>query len=83
MRYDLQYRPTALKDLESMSKEVAGRILEKVEAMRDNLTGNVKRLRHFTPEYRLRVGDWRVLFEIEGNGIIVWRIRHRSKVYDR
>jgi mRNA interferase RelE/StbE len=83
MRYRLQYRPAALKDLKSISKRMATRILDKVEIMRDDLTGDVKRLRHFTPKYRLRVGDWRVLFEIAGDEIVVWRVRHRSQVYDR
>ena len=32
-------------------------------------------------EYRLRHGDWRVLFEIE-NGIIVLRVLHRRNAYD-
>ncbi|MGH8613156.1 MAG: type II toxin-antitoxin system RelE family toxin, partial [Gammaproteobacteria bacterium] len=32
---------------------------------------------NFTPEYRLRVGDYRVLFEIEGNTIVVYGVRHR------
>jgi mRNA interferase RelE/StbE len=83
MGYALQYRPAALKDLKSMSKDAAARILDKIEMMRDDLAGDVKRLRHFTPKYRLRVGDWRVLFEIEADEIIVWRVRHRSEVYDR
>jgi len=39
--------------------------------MIDNLSGDVKRLSDSTPEYRLRVGDYRVLFEIEGNGIVI------------
>lgn len=31
--------------------------------------------------YRIRTGDWRVLFRIEGDVIVV-RIAHRSTVYD-
>ncbi|MFB2880390.1 type II toxin-antitoxin system RelE family toxin [Floridanema aerugineum] len=42
---------------------------------------DVKRLTNFTPEYRLRVGDYRVLFEIEDNIILVYRIKHRSDAY--
>jgi mRNA interferase RelE/StbE len=45
--------------------------------MKDNLAGDVKRLTHFTPEYRLRVGDYRVLFEVEGSRVIVYRVKHR------
>ena len=40
-------------------------IIKGIEAMSDDLKGDVKRLTNFTPEYRLRVGDYRVLFEVE------------------
>ena len=39
--------------------------------MRNNLEGDVEHLTNFTPEYRLRVGDFRVLFELAGNRVTV------------
>lgn len=50
--------------------------------MSPDLSGDVKRLRAFVPNYRLRAGDWRVLFEVEGKSVIVDEIRHRSEAYD-
>lgn len=48
----------------------------------DNLAGNVKRLTNFTPEYRLRIGDYRVLFEVEETSrVVVYRVRHRREAY--
>ena len=44
------------------------RIMSKIEKLEDDLVGDVKRLTNFTPEYRLRVGDYRVLFELGGTG---------------
>ncbi|HSB07340.1 MAG TPA: type II toxin-antitoxin system RelE/ParE family toxin [Thermodesulfobacteriota bacterium] len=32
-------------------------------------------------EYRLRFGNWRILFEVEGDRIIIYRIMHRKDVY--
>jgi len=49
--------------------------------MSDHWRGDVKQLTNFTPEYRLRVGDYRVLFEIEGAKIVVYRVRHRREAY--
>lgn len=49
--------------------------------MQDSLTGDVKRLTNFTPEYRLRVGRYRVLFEIEDDVIRVYRVVHRKDAY--
>jgi mRNA interferase RelE/StbE len=81
MRYDVRLLPTALRDLQRMSPEVSQRVLRKIEAMRDNLSGDVKRLVAFSPAYRLRIGDWRVLFDVSGDKILVQRIVHRSEAY--
>ena len=44
--------------------------------------GDVKRLTNFTPEYRLRIGNYRVLFELTDDfRIIVYRIVHRREAY--
>ena len=74
--------PKAERDLDSLSPEIARRILTKVYRMRDNLAGNVKRLTNLTPAYRLRVGDYRVLFELEEDRIVVYRVRHRRDAYE-
>jgi mRNA interferase RelE/StbE len=83
MDYELEFRPAALRDLSGLSKDVAQRVVDKIDVLRQNLAGDVKRLKNFIPRYRLRVGDWRVLFEVDGNRIVVWRVRHRRDVYDR
>jgi len=49
--------------------------------MKENLFGDVKHLTNFTPEYRLRVGNYRVLFEIEGTSLVIYRIKHRNEAY--
>lgn len=81
--YEIQLKPQAVKDLRSLPKLDAARIAEKLKRLEHGLTNNVKRLTDFTPEYRLRVGDYRALFEIENNKIVVYRIRHRRFAYDK
>lgn len=49
--------------------------------MKENMAGDVKHLTDHMPEYRLRVGNYRILFEIEDDVIIVYRIRHRKDIY--
>jgi len=44
--------------------------------MKTALHGDVKKLTNFTPEYRLRAGNYRILFEIDNNKIIIYRIIH-------
>jgi mRNA interferase RelE/StbE len=81
MKYNIELKPRAVKDIEAFPSRIQGRILAKIEEMSDNLRGDVKRLTDSTPEYRLRVGDYRVLFEIEGRVIVIYRIRHRREAY--
>ncbi len=83
MKYEVAFKPKALRDLESLSPEVARRIIDKIDTMRDGLVGDIKRLMSHTREYRLRVGDYRVLFEIEANSIVIYRVRHRREAYNR
>ena len=81
MQYQIEFKPSAIKDGKKIPKPQLQRIFDKIEALQDNLTGDVKRLTNFTPEYRLRVGSYRVLFEIEGEHIVVYRILHRKHAY--
>ena len=60
----------------------AARIMDALEVLADDLSGDVKKLTNFTPEYRLRVGSYRILFEIENNDcVMVYRILHRREAY--
>jgi mRNA interferase RelE/StbE len=81
MYYDVEIRPSAVRDLRRLAPTVARRIIAKIEAMRDDLSGDVKRLTNRAAEYRLRVGDYRVLFTIEDGKIMVYRVRHRREAY--
>jgi mRNA interferase RelE/StbE len=82
MVYDISYYKDARAKLDRLSPDVARRILSKIERMRHDLAGDVKRLKEFVPNYRLRVGDWRVLFEVKAGSIIIHDIKHRSQAYD-
>lgn len=57
-----------------MSLRERERVVEKVEALQTDLAGDVKRLTNFTPECRLRVGDYRVLFQVEDDRVMIFRI---------
>jgi mRNA interferase RelE/StbE len=79
--YEIEFKPQALKDLRAIDKGEARRIIEKIKVMENDLAGDVKRLTNFTPEYRLRVGSYRVLFEVEGGKVVIYRVRHRRDAY--
>jgi mRNA interferase RelE/StbE len=81
MDYEVHFKPTSIKELKKLNKKDQKNIIDKIEIMSNNLRGDVKKLTNFTPEYRLRVGNYRILFEIEENIIIIYKIRHRKDIY--
>ncbi len=81
MTHEIEFKPRAVKDLRHLERETARRIIERIEGMRENLAGDVKHLTSATPEYRLRVGDYRVLFEVDNKRIVIYRILHRRDAY--
>ena len=83
MRYRVEIAAKAHKDLRALDREEARRILRKLLQLEADLGGDIVRLTEFRPEFRLRVGDYRVLFDLEGDSVVVRRVLHRSKAYER
>ena len=81
MSYTVEIMPKAIKDLKKIDKSKVSVVIKKIQNLENGLEGNIKKLTNFTPEYRLRVGNYRVLFEIEGEKIIIYRIKHRKDAY--
>lgn len=81
MKYFVELKPKAIRNLNRIPKSDRNNIVKKLKLLEDNLQGDVKKLTNYTPEYRLRTGDWRVLFEIDGNKIIIYCILNRRDAY--
>lgn len=64
--YEVQFTETALKNLRRYPRPDRERILQKIETLAQDphSARNVKRLVDFDPAYRLRVGNYRVLFDL-------------------
>jgi mRNA interferase RelE/StbE len=81
-RYEIEYGSTAMNDLDSLGEKVRTQVLRKIERLKSGLHGNIKHLRRADVAYRLRTGDYRILFDVEGDVIVIRRIGHRRNVYD-
>jgi len=82
MIYEIEFKPRAIKDLKSLEKKDLKNIIEKIEEMKNGIiNSNIKKLTNFTPEYRLRVGNYRILFEITNNVVTIYTISHRKDAY--
>ena len=82
IRYEIQYGVAAIEDLEHLPTKQRAQILRKIERLRLGLHGNIKRLRESDIAYRLRMGDYRILFDVEESVIVIRRIGHRKSIYE-
>jgi mRNA interferase RelE/StbE len=64
-----------------LSVDVRRRLDAKLSAFAQSGRGDVKRLKGRAGA-RLRVGDWRVVFYVEGDTIVVAAVGHRREIYD-
>ena len=80
----LVYLPKAVKALRRLPADLAARIRDKIEqyaADPASQANNITRLQGRSG-FRLRVGDWRVLFDEDGTVITVFKVGPRGGVYD-
>lgn len=83
--WTVEYEPRAIKDLRRLDRPIRERIVNAIDRLAaHDPSADVKRLRDM-PLYRLRVGDWRVLFSQDGDRLIVMivRVLPRGRAYDR
>ncbi len=57
MKYRIELKPKAGKDLKELSKAELERVVEHLRWLEDDLRGDVKLLTNHSPEYRMRAGD--------------------------
>ena len=80
----INIRKSAIRDLKKISASDKERIYQKIqELIYFPDVPNIKRLTCFQPAYRLRVGDWRILFDVRDDLIEIARILHRKDSYRR
>lgn len=81
-RYQIKYEESALEDLRALPKRQADQILRKIQRLEQGLHGNIKRLQNADVAFQLRMEDYRVLFDVVGDKILIQRIVNRKDVYE-
>lgn len=79
--FQIEYGSTAIHDLDNLPARIRNQVLKKIERLGLGLHGDIKRLHAADYTYRLRMGDYRVLFDVERDVIIIRRIGHRKEIY--
>jgi len=84
-RFYVQLTEHAVDDLEDIPEKFRDKIHQELEALESAPFPSgtrIKRLKSFRPPvYRLRSGDYRVLYQIEGNLVSILRVIDRMSIY--
>jgi mRNA interferase RelE/StbE len=84
-KYSVEIKQSAQRELDALGDSLFARIDRKILALSDNpRPSGCKKLRGYKDLWRIRVGDWRVVYIINDNtnGVVVTRIAHRRDVYE-
>ena len=82
--YQIEWKPSALKELRGFQKEAVRRIILTVEKLADNpFPSGVRKLVGSEYTYRVRIGDYRVIYSVYEQRLLIEivRVGHRKDVY--
>ncbi len=84
MSYKIVFTKESAKDIEKLDQTVKKQLYKKLVYFKDlaDIKVVAKKLHnHEAGEYRLRVGNFRIIFDLDKHTIVVLRIQHRKDVY--
>lgn len=82
--YQIEWKESAQKELRKLPHPVVGRIITAVDALAENpFPSGVVKLAGAEHSFRIRVGDYRVIYTVEKAVLTIQivRVRHRRDVY--
>jgi mRNA interferase RelE/StbE len=82
MAYQLIYTKSASRDIQKLDAVAKGKIRRKIELyVQKPLTYAKKLTNSQLGGYRWRIGNYRAVFDIDGQKIIILRVGHRREIY--
>jgi addiction module RelE/StbE family toxin len=83
MSYELRFSPQFRKDLQRLDSALHRRILDALGKLRDTPYQGRKLAGVGVGKWRIRIGDYRVRYDIERNAVLLYRVRKREDIYRR
>ena len=83
MSYAVYLKKSAEKELDHLPTEVYDRIIKQLISLRENPRPHGMKKLHGQEGYRIRVGDYRILYVIDeiGKKVEIVSVGHRKEVY--
>lgn len=82
--FNFQFKEKAAKEIDKLSPNIRKRILEKLKfySSQENPFRFADKLKDYKfGEYRFRIGDYRIIFDVDDKVIIILKIGHRKDIY--
>ena len=86
MAYSINIKKSVEKDLRNLPTSMISRVIEAIDGLKENpYPKQSKKLRATEKTYRLRVGNYRIIYQVdeERKEITVYHVRHRENVYEK
>ena len=84
MKYRIEFSPAAESQFKKLPKEVQARLKHRIDALAENpFPRGVKKLSAEESFYRLRIGDYRIIYQVQGKAllILILKLGHRKNIY--
>jgi mRNA interferase RelE/StbE len=82
--YSIVYKPSVEKDLRSLPRSTVTRVIKQIDTLKDNPISRYSvKLTGSKGLYRIRVGDYRVVYGVDQDAkqVTIHYVRHRREVY--
>jgi len=86
LAYRIEFAPRAERDLKSLDGSIRRRIARRIQSLADNpYPQGIKKIEGEEELYRLRVGDYRILYQVQRQRVVILvvGIGHRRDIYRR
>ncbi len=82
MTYEIVFTKRAVKDLEKLEQKVKDRIIQKLRECKLDPLAHAKKLTNpKLGSFRFKIGDYRVIFDLDDRIIVILRVGHRKTIY--
>ncbi|PIQ71303.1 hypothetical protein COV87_04210 [Candidatus Roizmanbacteria bacterium CG11_big_fil_rev_8_21_14_0_20_37_16] len=82
--YSYEFKPQAIRDLKKLPKDIQIRIIKKLDyfvSAEDPLVFADHLINYDLGSYRFRVGDYRIIFDVVDEVLIILTLGHRREIY--
>ena len=80
-RYNLIIARRFRQDLRRLDAQMHRRVLEVLERLQEDPVQGQRLTNVAIGQWRIRVGDYRIRYDIEGEQVLLYRVRHRREIY--